>query len=228
MKTLGWSFILFALVLIYMTWRGRVIDESGNVIVLENLEKIVTGTITNNPKMIKEGMSGQAAGLSTPSVDTGGSFDADGGYAGGGSGGGSGGSWSFNLNDTSTPGSWDKLNPRTVNEACEWALSKTTFATGMCERMVTLAYGYSGGFPTAKAHADAMKLYSGVPPKGALVFHATKNPAQHVCLSVGGGYVVSTDFDGKGFASGRMSVGPISAIDAWGPRRGWSAPIFRR
>lgn len=227
MKTLGWIFILFALVLIRMSWKGQVIDETGNVIVFDNLEKIVVGLITNDSKLIKEGTSGASTGLSTPTVDTSSSFDSDGGYAGGGSGGGGGGSWSFLLNGTA-PANWDKLNPNTVNEACEWALSKSSFGAGMCERMVTLAYGYGGGFHTAKDHADAMQLHTGVPPKGALVFHATKNPAQHVCLSVGNGYVVSTDFDGANYASGRMSVGPITAIDKWGSRRGWSAPVFKK
>ena len=227
MSTLGWIFILIAAVLIRMGWKGQLIDETGNVIVFDNLEKIVVGLITNDSAMIKEGTSGPPRGLNAP-VDTSSSFDENGGYAGGGSGGGGGGSWSFMLNGGDNPASWDKLNPNTVNEACEYALGKKTFPTGMCERMVTLAYGYGGGFATAKAHADAMQLRSGVPPKGALVFHVTKNPAQHVCLSVGGGYVVSTDFDGKGFKSGVMSAGPITEIDKWGPRRGWSPPIFRK
>lgn len=201
-------------------------DETGKVIVFENLEKLFIGLVTNDPKMIKEATSGPAAGLNSP-VDIGGSFDEDGGYVGGGSSGGGGSSWSFSRQGNDNPASWDKLNPRSVNAAVEWALAKRSFPTGMCERMVTLAYGHGGGFPTAKAHADAMKLNPGVPPKGALVFNATRNPAQHVCLSVGGGYVVSTDFDGESYVSGRMSVGPIANIDKWGPRRGWSAPIFR-
>lgn len=226
MNTIAWIFILIAFILIRLAWKGQIIDEDGNVIVTDQLSKLWVGLVTNDSKAINEVLSGTSAGLNTPSVDTGGSFDADGGYAGGGSGGGSGGSWSFNLRDSLTPKSWDSLNPRTVDEAVEYALNRKTFASGMCERMVTLAYGHSGGFPTARAHADAMTLRSGVPPRGALVFHATKNPAQHVCLSVGNGYIVSTDFDGKNYRSGAMSVGPIDAIDKWGPRRGWSPPLF--
>ena len=227
MTTIGWMFILLAVVLIRMGWKGQILDDQGNVIVFDNLEKIFVGLVTNDKRTLNEGISGAPAGLNTP-VDTSSSFDENGGYAGGGSSGGGGGSWSFLLNGNDAPAEWDKLNPNTVNEAVEWALSRRSFPAGQCERMITLAYGYSGGFATAKAHADAMTLRSGTPPKGALVFHATRNPAQHVCLSVGGGYVVSTDFDGTRYSSGRMSVGPITAIDAWGPRRGWSAPIFRR
>lgn len=227
MNTIGWLLILFAVVLIRMGWKGQIVDETGNVIVFDRLSKLWVGLVTNNSSMIKEGLEGSATGLNSPSVDTSSSFDSDGGYAGGGSAGGGGGTWSFNLSDTNTPKSWDTLNPRTVDEAVEWALSRTTFAAGMCERMVTLAYGHAGGFPTAKAHADAMTLRSGTPPRGALVFHATKNPAQHVCLSLGGGYIVSTDFDGSQYASGVMKSGPITAIDKWGPRRGWSPPVFK-
>lgn len=227
MKTLGWVMILLSLILIRMGWKGQIVDETGNVIVFDNLEKIITGLILNDTKMIREGANGTSSGLNTP-VDTTSSFDSDGGYAGGGSSGGGGGSWSFLLNGNDNPAAWDKLNPNTVNEAVEWALSRKTFPTGMCERMVTLAYGYAGGYPTARAHADAMQLHTGTPPKGALVFHATRNPAQHVCLSIGGGYVVSTDFDGTSFKAGAMSAGPLSAINKWGTFRGWSAPVFKK
>lgn len=219
MKTIGWLMILLAIVLIRMGWKGQVVDDNGQVIVFDNLEKIVTGTITNDNKLIKEGMSGPSTGLNKPVATNATLRGEDVGTSG---------AWSYMSAANDQPADWDKLNPNTVADAVEWALSRKTFPAGMCEKMVTMAYGYAGGYPTAKAHADAMTLKSGTPPKGALVFHATKNPAQHVCLSVGGGYIVSTDFDGNGFRSGSMSVGPITAIDKWGPRRGWSAPIFKR
>lgn len=213
MNTMGWLFILAALVLIRMAWKGQIVDDKGNIVVFDNLSKLWVGIVTNNKDLIKEATSAAPSGLSKPSVST--QDDAAGGS-----------DLSFGAADTATPASWDTLNPRTVDEAVEWALNRTTYMTGMCERMVTVAYGHSGGYPTAKAHADAMQLNSGTPPRGALVFHATKNPAQHVCLSIGNGYIVSTDFDGTKYKVGAMSKGPLSAINKWGPMRGWSAPLF--
>lgn len=211
MNTMGWLFILAALVLIRMAWKGQVVDDKGDIVVFDNLSKLWTGIVTNNKDLIREATSAAPTGLSTPSLST------QDGVEGG---------TSFASSDPSTPAQWDTLNPRTVNDAVEWALNRDAFMAGMCERMVTLAYGHSGGYPTAKAHADAMTLQQGTPPKGALVFHVTKNPAQHVCLSIGNGYIVSTDFDGSKYKMGAMSKGPLSAINKWGPMRGWSAPIF--
>ena len=228
MNTLAWIMILIAVLLIRLGWKGQVVDDEGNLVIFDNLTKLWTGIITGDQSAINEVLTGSPSGIANPTVDTSSSFDADGGYAGGGSGGGSGLSWSISGDGGGTyPQSWDSMNPKTVSEAVEYAASRKTFPSGMCERMVTLAYGHAGGFPTAKAHADAMTLYSGTPPKGALVFWATKNSAQHVGLSMGGGYVASTDFDGKVYKAGVLGIGPIANIDKWGPRRGWSAPKFK-
>lgn len=229
MSTVAWLLILFGAYLIRATLKGQVQDSNGRFILMENMEKIILGLITNDSKLLKEADSAPESGLTIkPETPPDTSVPPGTPGAAGGGGGGGGGSWSFNLNGNDYPAAWDKLNPRTVREAVEYATSRSTFQSGMCERMVTLAYGYGGGYPTARAHANAMQLHSGMPPKGALVFHNTSNPVGHVCLSVGGGYIVSTDFDGSKYARGRMSVGPISAIDKWGPRMGWSAPIFRK
>ncbi|WP_375433362.1 hypothetical protein [uncultured Friedmanniella sp.] len=59
------------------------------------------------------------------------------------------------------------------------------------------------------------------------VFWRSGNPAGHVALSLGNGQVISTDFDGTDYRAGRLSAGPITAIDTWGPRLGWRAPNFR-
>jgi cell wall-associated NlpC family hydrolase len=99
-----------------------------------------------------------------------------------------------------------------------------------CERYMNLAYGLGAGYPTARAHWEAAgpkTVGMSTPPRGALVFWDTSNSAGHVALSLGGGRVVSTDFDGTNFSSGRISEGPIEAIDGWGQRLGWRAPNFR-
>jgi hypothetical protein len=124
-------------------------------------------------------------------------------------------------------------NPRTVEEAIAWITSKPQGAPGepvsnRCERYMNLAYGLGAGYGTARSHWEASGPKSqGDPPRGALVFWNTSNSAGHVALSLGGGKVVSTDFDGTNFRSGQISVGPIEAIDRWGQRLGWRAPNFK-
>lgn len=127
-------------------------------------------------------------------------------------------------------------NPRTVEQAVAWMQrSMPNGAPGepvlnACERYMNLAYGLGGGYPTAIAHWNApgpKTAGMSVPPRGALVFWRSGNPAGHVALSLGNGQVISTDFDGTDYRAGRLSAGPITAIDRWGPRLGWRAPNFR-
>ncbi len=210
MNVIAWLMIMLGVWLIRSILKGQVQDSSGKFTLLDNLENTIIGVATGDKKLLKTLGEQPEAGITTrqeiPARQPNSSFAGTGGY----------------------PPEWDKLNPNTVPEAVEYALSRKTCQPNSCEKMVTLAYGYQGGYPTAKAHAQAMRLQGGEPPKGALVFWATRNPAGHVALSVGGGYVVSTDFDGVKHASGMQSSGPISAIDKWGQRTGWSPPIFRR
>ena len=103
---------------------------------------------------------------------------------------------------------------------------------GACERYMNLAYGLGGGYPTALAHWNAAGPRSGgysTPPRGALVFWRTSNPAGHVALSLGNGIVVSTDYNAQThrWQAGMLSAGPITDLDRWGPRLGWRAPNFR-
>ena len=127
-------------------------------------------------------------------------------------------------------------NPRTVEEAISWMQRNMPDGApgepvlNACERYMNLSYGLGGGYPTAMAHWNGPgPRTSGMstPPRGALVFWRTTNPAGHVALSLGNGQVVSTDFDGTNYRAGVLHAGPITAIDQWGPRLGWRAPNFR-
>lgn len=136
------------------------------------------------------------------------------------------------------PADFDRQgNPRTVEQAVAIVSRNAPSGfpnervSGMCERFVTLAYGHGGGYPTANAHwyAPGPKSTTGVPPRGALVFWRTSNPAGHVALSLGNGIVASTDFNSRTgrFQSGVVGIGSIDQLDKWGPRLGWRAPNFR-
>ena len=129
-------------------------------------------------------------------------------------------------------------NPRTVEQAIAWMQASMPNGApgepvqGACERYMNLAYGLGGGYPTALAHWNApgprSRGYS-TPPRGALVFWRTGNPAGHVALSLGNGIVVSTDYNARThrYQAGTLSAGSITDIDRWGPRLGWRAPNFR-
>lgn len=126
-------------------------------------------------------------------------------------------------------------NPRTVEQAVAWYAAHMPTGNGVpvvgqCERWLTLSYGWPGGYATALSHWQApgprAAGYSN-PPRGALVFWRTANPAGHVALSLGNGQVISTDFDGTNYRAGVVHAGPITDIDKWGPRLGWRAPNFR-
>ena len=101
-----------------------------------------------------------------------------------------------------------------------------------CERYMNLSYGIGGGYPTALAHWQApgpRTAGMSTPPRGALVFWRSGNPAGHVALSLGNGQVISTDYDSKTgrYTAHKLDAGPITDIDKWGPRLGWRAPNFR-
>ena len=129
-------------------------------------------------------------------------------------------------------------NPRTVEQAIAWMQASMPSGApgepvqGACERYMNLAYGLPGGYPTALAHWNAAgprSLGYTTPPRGALVFWRTGNPAGHVALSLGNGIVVSTDYNAHThrYQARTLSAGPIGDIDKWGPRLGWRTPNFR-
>lgn len=135
------------------------------------------------------------------------------------------------------PATFDKQgNPRTVEQAIAWMERNMPRGApeepvlNACERYMNLSYGIGGGYPTALAHWNApgpRTTDMSTPPRGALVFWRSGNPAGHVALSLGNGQVISTDFDGRSYTAGVLSAGPITAVDRWGPRLGWRAPNFR-
>jgi hypothetical protein len=124
-------------------------------------------------------------------------------------------------------------NPRTADQAVAWMSHLGHAPVGQCAHYVAAAYGWpNAGAPTAVAlwqsipsslkHVGA----DGSPPKGALIFWRTGNPAWHVALSAGQRRVVSTDVDSHGWHVGAVGVVPISVINGWGPMQGWAAPDF--
>jgi hypothetical protein len=137
------------------------------------------------------------------------------------------------------PSGFDRQgNPRTVEQAIAWMQrvmprgAPGEPVAGACERYMNLSYGLGGGYPRAIDHWNAAGPRTAgyaAPPRGALVFWRTGNPAGHVALSLGDGVVVSTDYDSRThrYRVGRLSAGPIGDIDRWGPRLGWRAPNFR-
>lgn len=129
-------------------------------------------------------------------------------------------------------------NPRTVEQAISWMQANMPGGApgepvqGACERYMNLAYGLGGGYPTALAHWNAAgpkTTGTGVPPRGALVFIRSHNPAGHVILSIGNGQAISTDYANGHYAPGKIGSGSVADIAAamGGPVLGWRAPNFR-
>lgn len=135
-----------------------------------------------------------------------------------------------------TPASFDTLgNKSTAAQAVAWAQAKalndpTTPQSGMCDMMTAVAYGWTAsGINTAYLHwqaiPDNLKQPGGTdPPPGALVAWTTHHAAGHIALSVGNGYVATTDYRGNG----SYSIESIASITTWtgGALLGWAAPWF--
>lgn len=126
-------------------------------------------------------------------------------------------------------------NPRTAEQAATWITGQVAHRTtsenvvGACERWQNLAYGLGSGYPTAISHWRAPgPKGSGPAPRGALIFIDSTNPDEHVVFSLGDGMAVSTDFDGHGYAPGKLGIGTVAQISkTFGPVFGWRAPNFR-
>lgn len=126
-------------------------------------------------------------------------------------------------------------NPRTVEEAIEWARGQAASRSGgwyrRCLAFVAQAYGwgfsgtpyaidqYTVAMPTGLRHDGDRN-----PPPGALLFWSTGTRAGHVALYVGGGMVASNDIE----VDGQISIVPASDIETrWGATYvGWSPPYF--
>jgi hypothetical protein len=130
------------------------------------------------------------------------------------------------------PASFASLNPRSPEQAIAWlsGLVGKPIAEGACLHYVSEAYGHRGTTAVFGRHwavdvfttMPARYVGTGDPPRGALVFWRTSNAAGHIALSLGGGKVLSTDYP----RPGTVGVAPLSDIDQWGTRVGWSAPYF--
>jgi NlpC/P60 family protein len=108
---------------------------------------------------------------------------------------------------------WNRIGATKTSSGAWWAWK--------CETFVENAYGTSGRYATALAHYRAVKANihtSGTPPPGAMVFY---NLTQwgHVGISVGGGYVISTQTP-NGAAVKKHTVGYFSNY------LGWASPGF--
>ncbi len=132
-----------------------------------------------------------------------------------------------------TPAGFNFPGQNTVDQAIAYMSNGHRVRPGTCLHEVGAAYGLNGTTPVAghfyaTGQWDAMpsryKHADGsTPPRGALVFWHTGNPAGHIAISAGGGQVWTTDPPGH---PGTIAKVPISSIDSWGPRLGWSAPFF--
>ncbi|MDF2918139.1 MAG: hypothetical protein K0S70_2356 [Microbacterium sp.] len=109
--------------------------------------------------------------------------------------------------------------------AADRMLGWRTYGTGLCLNAVYVALGshtsdrpgfYTYALRALETVPAGNRHYDRTPPKGAIVFFtAGRNGYGHICISVGGGNVVSTDVPG----SGRVGVTSISALErAWGRR----------
>jgi hypothetical protein len=132
-----------------------------------------------------------------------------------------------------TPADFNFPGQNTVDQAIAYMSNGHRVRPGTCLHEVGAAYGLNGTAPVAghfyaTGQWDAMPAQykhtdGSTPPRGALVFWKTGNPAGHIAISAGGGEVWTTDPPG---ASGTIAKVPISKIDTWGPRLGWGSPYF--
>jgi hypothetical protein len=131
------------------------------------------------------------------------------------------------------PASFTTLgNPRSPEQAIAWlsGLVGKPIPADQCLHFVAEAYGRNGTAAIFGRHwavdvftaMPARYVGTGDPPRGALVFWRTGNPAGHIALSLGHGMVLSTDYP----HAGTVGVAPLTALDRWGPRLGWAAPFF--
>lgn len=144
---------------------------------------------------------------------------------------------SVSVDSVGTPAGFDMPGNRSVDEAIAYmtrmAADRTPIPAGQCLHYVALAYGHPTtaqqfgrywardvytAMPSAYKHAGN----AGTPPRGALVFWNTGSGPGHIALSLGNGKVASTDYPHAGV----IGIAPITAIDQWGTRLGWTAPYF--
>jgi hypothetical protein len=138
---------------------------------------------------------------------------------------------------TPTPGGWDFPGQRSVDAAIAWMRDQDQRNTGgwqnRCLAAVGQAYGHPGTTPV-DGHFYAVGQWTAMPtryrspgmsnpPRGALVFWTTSDPAGHIAISNGDGRVWTTDPPGR---SGQIGLVDVDTIDTWGKRLGYGAPWF--
>ncbi|CAN7542364.1 peptidase inhibitor family I36 protein [Terrabacter sp. LjRoot27] len=130
-------------------------------------------------------------------------------------------------------------NPRSCSAAVTWAigmdgkydsaLNDASTYSGLCDRFVANAYGWShSGSTTAYNHwtqIPSTYRHGGdrSVPAGGLAFFSNGG-AGHVMISIGGGYFMSNDID----VNGRIDKTTIATIEnRWGQNYlGWAQPYF--
>lgn len=110
-----------------------------------------------------------------------------------------------------------------ASEAVARAKSWSSWQTGMCLNYVWNALDVPNSAGLANANeswaAAVLKVYAGTPPPGAPVYWQSGRYG-HIALSLGGGWVRSTDIPSLG-RIGNITIGDLSR--EWGATyRGWS------
>ncbi len=135
------------------------------------------------------------------------------------------------------PAGFNFAGQKSVDAAIAWMRDQDRRNTGgwqnRCLAAVGQAYGHAGTY-TRDGTYYASEQYtmmpakyrlptSGNPPRGALVFRDTSNPAGHISISNGDGREWTSDPPGK---TGQIGLVSTKVLDSWGRRTGVSAPWF--
>lgn len=120
----------------------------------------------------------------------------------------------------------------TAAQAAARAKLYTSWQVNYCLNFTrTMLHGNTplGGLPDAKSayYAATQRVKTGTPPAGAPVYWKTYNhPYWHIAVSLGDGYVRSTDYPTKGTVS-KVSISRLTSL--WGMTyMGWSRDLAGR
>lgn len=213
MNTIGWVFIIIAIVLIRAVSHGHLIDENGKFVLLQRVTDEFTGIITGKPPIdtpVDTGILSPTPAVEVPQLAT--------------------GSNTASQNNTPSVLGWAQ-NPNSVDSALAYAEKQRQ--SGMriwprrCLAFVARAYGLVGsGSLTARSLWNAIptnmksSASSGM-PTGALMFYAPN----HVALYAGNGQVYSTDILRWG-AVDKVNASEITNGKWHLQYLGWTPPYF--
>lgn len=122
-----------------------------------------------------------------------------------------------------------------VQKAVNFALGHKHWRVGMCDNFVGNCWGHSAsGFASAWVHWNntpaKLRHSGGTPPAGALVYWKGSGPYGHIALSLGGGKVRSTDWNGSKYTPGVVGTGTVNEISTKMMRNarylGWTPPYY--